>query len=181
MAKHLSVTLRLPITSPGHEDEDLLVWTTTPWTLSSNVAAAVHPGLTYQLVEGAAGRRWWVSAGSRQRVAVTPAGARGARQRAPGPHLRRAVRRAAGRRRRDHRVIPWDEVSDAEGTGIVHIAPGCGQEDFALSKAFDLPVIDPIDQFGVFGEGFGWQTGRYAGAVEDPAKDMARAVVDDLE
>ena len=54
-AKHLSVTLRLPITSPGHEDEDLLVWTTTPWTLSSNVAAAVHPGLTYQLVEG--GRR----------------------------------------------------------------------------------------------------------------------------
>ena len=80
-----------------------------------------------------------------------------------------------------HRVIPWDEVSDAEGTGIVHIAPGCGQEDFALSKAFDLPVIDPIDQFGVFGEGFGWQTGRYAGAVDDPATDMARAVVADLE
>ena len=50
--KHLSVTLRLPITSVGHDGEDLLVWTTTPWTLSSNVAAAVHPGLTYQLVEG---------------------------------------------------------------------------------------------------------------------------------
>ncbi len=80
-----------------------------------------------------------------------------------------------------HRVIPWDEVSDAEGTGIVHIAPGCGQEDFALSKAFDLPVIDPIDQFGVFGEGFGWQTGQYAGATNDPATDMARAVVADLE
>ena len=80
-----------------------------------------------------------------------------------------------------HRVIPWDEVSDAEGTGIVHIAPGCGQEDFALSKAFDLPVIDPIDQFGVFAEGFGWQTGRYAGATDDPADDLARAVVADLE
>ena len=54
-----------------------------------------------------------------------------------------------------HRVIPWDEVSDAEGTGIVHIAPGCGQEDFAC-PAYDLPVIDPIDQFGIFGAGFGW-------------------------
>ena len=180
--KHLSVTLRLPITSPGHEGEDLLVWTTTPWTLSSNVAAAVHPGLTYQLVEGTGGRRWWVSAGSKERVARDAEVVR----EAPGSELLDLtydgpfdeLPAAAGV---THRVIPWDEVSDAEGTGIVHIAPGCGQEDFALSKAFDLPVIDPIDQFGVFGEGFGWQTGRYAGATADPADDMARAVVADLE
>jgi isoleucyl-tRNA synthetase len=180
--KHLSVTLRLPITSPGHEGEDLLVWTTTPWTLSSNVAAAVHPGLTYQLVEGAGGRRWWVSAGSKQRVARDAEVVR----EAPGSELLDLtydgpfdeLPAAAGV---THRVIPWDEVSDAEGTGIVHIAPGCGQEDFALSKAFDLPVIDPIDQFGVFTEGFGWQTGRYAGATDDPPEDMAQAIVADLE
>jgi len=180
--RHLSVTLRLPITSPGHEDEDLLVWTTTPWTLSSNVAAAVHPGLTYQLVDGADGRRWWVSAGSKQRVARDAEIVREA-QGAELLDLTYAgpfdeLPAAAGV---THRVIPWDEVSDAEGTGIVHIAPGCGQEDFALSKAYDLPVIDPIDQFGVFTDGFGWQTGRYAGATEDPADDLARAVVADLE
>jgi len=181
-ARHLSVTLRLPITSAGHEGEDLLVWTTTPWTLSSNVAAAVHPALTYQLVGGSNGRRWWVSAGSKQRVAPDAEVVR----EAPGAELMDLVYdgpfdelpAVAGV---THRVIPWDEVSDAEGTGIVHIAPGCGQEDFALSKAFDLPVIDPIDQFGVFGAGFGWQTGRYAGASQDPADDMARAVVADLE
>ncbi|HJP71993.1 MAG TPA: class I tRNA ligase family protein, partial [Candidatus Limnocylindria bacterium] len=80
-----------------------------------------------------------------------------------------------------HRVIPWDDVSDAEGTGIVHIAPGCGQEDFALSKVNDLPVIDPIDQFGIFTEGFGWQTGRYAGGTDDAGSDLARDVVADLE
>ena len=181
--KHLSVTVRLPITSDGHEGEDLLVWTTTPWTLSSNVAAAVHPGLTYQLVEGRDGRRWWVSAGSK-RAGGRGRGGRCARRRAPsssdltyaGPFDELPA--AAGV---VHRVIPWDEVSDAEGTGIVHIAPGCGQEDFALAKAYDLPVIDPIDQFGVFGEGFGWQTGRYAGATDDPAQDLARAVVEDLD
>jgi isoleucyl-tRNA synthetase len=180
--KHLSVTVRLPLTSDGHDGEDLLVWTTTPWTLSSNVAAAVHPGLTYQLVEGRDGRRWWVSAGSKVRVA----GDASVLREASGAELVDLtytgpfdeLPAAAGI---VHRVIPWDEVSDAEGTGIVHIAPGCGQEDFALSKAHDLPVIDPIDQFGVFVDGFGWQTGRYAGASDDPTQDLARAVVEDLD
>src|SRR3990170_1820901 len=109
--KHLSVTVRLPITSHGHDDEDLLVWTTTPWTLSSNVAAAVHPSLTYQLVEGANGRRWWVSAGSKGRVAPDAAVLR----EAPGSELvdlsyagpfdeLPAANGVAPR------VIPWDEV-----------------------------------------------------------------------
>ncbi|MGI8659251.1 MAG: class I tRNA ligase family protein, partial [Candidatus Limnocylindria bacterium] len=80
-----------------------------------------------------------------------------------------------------HRIIAWDAVGEAEGTGIVHIAPGCGQEDFALSKTFDLPVIDPIDQFGIFGEAFGWQAGRYAGASADASNDLARDVAADLE
>jgi isoleucyl-tRNA synthetase len=181
-AKHLSVTIRLPITSDGHDGEDLLAWTTTPWTLSSNVAAAVNPGLTYQLVEGRDGRRWWVSAGSRARVAGDAALLReapgselvGLTYAGPFDHFEIADGVT-------HVVIPWDEVSDAEGTGIVHIAPGCGQEDFALSKQFDLAVLDPIDQFGMFGPGYGWQTGRYAGAAADPSQDLARDVAADLE
>ena len=180
--KHLSVVVRLPITSAGHEGEDLLVWTTTPWTLSSNVAAAVNPGLTYELVEGRDGRRWWVSGGSRARVAGDAAvfdEASGAdlvdlTYEGPYDHLPIAAGVA-------HRVIPWDEVSDAEGTGIVHIAPGCGQEDFALARAFDLQVLDPIDEFGIFNDGYGWQTGRYAGASPDHEPDVARDVVADLD
>jgi isoleucyl-tRNA synthetase len=179
---HLSVILRLPLTSAGHEAEDLLVWTTTPWTLSSNVAAAVHPDLTYELVDGRDGRRWWMSAGSRARVAPDAPVVAEARGRDlvdltySGPYDDFPA--AAGV---EHRVIPWNEVSDAEGTGIVHIAPGCGQEDFALSKQFDLAVIDPIDQFGIFGDGFGWQSRRFAGATADRADDLARDVADDLE
>jgi isoleucyl-tRNA synthetase len=179
---HLSLTVRLPITADGHEDEDLLVWTTTPWTLSSNVAAAVHPDLTYVLVEGRDGRRWWVSHGSQPRVApgvTVLREAKGAEligltYRGPFDELPAA----AGV---EHRVIPWDEVSDEEGTGIVHIAPGCGQEDFALSRQFELAVIDPIDEFGRFRDGFGWQSGRYAGADDPDGADLAREVADDLE
>ncbi|HET7686188.1 MAG TPA: isoleucine--tRNA ligase, partial [Candidatus Limnocylindria bacterium] len=180
--RHLSLTIRLPLTSPGHEGEDLLVWTTTPWTLSSNVAAAVNPALTYQLVEGRDGRRWWVSHGSRARVAGDAAILREAAGSElvglayAGPFDELPV--AAGV---EHRVIAWDEVSDEEGTGIVHIAPGCGQEDFALARQYDLAVLDPIDEFGVFRDGYGWQTGRFAGATPDPQDDLATAVAADLE
>jgi isoleucyl-tRNA synthetase len=179
---HLSLTIRLPITSPGHENEDLLAWTTTPWTLSSNVAAAVHPGLIYELVEGRDGRGWWVSAGSRERVvpgATVLRQAKGAELVGltyAGPFDELPAAQGV-----EHRVIPWDEVSDEEGTGIVHIAPGCGQEDFALSKVHGLAVIDPIDEFGVFKPGFDWQSGRYAGADDPSGADLAREVAEDLE
>ena len=54
-----------------------------------------------------------------------------------------------------HRVIPWDDVVLDEGTGIVHIAPGAGAEDFELSRVHDLPVLAPIDEAGVFVAGYG--------------------------
>ncbi|MEO8510154.1 MAG: isoleucine--tRNA ligase [Chloroflexota bacterium] len=180
--RHLSVTLRLPLTGGGHEGENLLAWTTTPWTLSSNVAAAVQPQLTYQLIAGREGQKWWVSAGSKRRVAPDAEvlaelpGAELVGLRYAGPFDELPVTEGV-----EHRVIAWDEVSDDEGTGIVHIAPGCGQEDFALSKALGLAVLDPIDEFGVFRDGYGWQTGRYAGASSDAAEDMARDVTADLE
>jgi isoleucyl-tRNA synthetase len=179
---HLSLTVELPVTDAGRENESLLVWTTTPWTLSSNVAAAVSPELTYLLVEGRDGRRWWLSRGSKARVAPDAEVVR----EAPGSELvglhdhgpfdDLPVQQGV-----EHRVIAWDEVSDEEGTGIVHIAPGCGQEDFALSKGEGLAVLDPIDQFGVFGPGYGWQTGRYAGRSEEPSAEMSVAVAQDLE
>ena len=54
-----------------------------------------------------------------------------------------------------HRVIPWDEVALDEGTGIVHIAPGAGAEDFELSRVHGLPVLAPIDESGRFLPGYG--------------------------
>ena len=55
-----------------------------------------------------------------------------------------------------------------EGTGIVHIAPGCGKEDFELGKEFGLKPIAPIDESGIFVEGFGPFTGQYASNVAKP-------------
>lgn len=66
-----------------------------------------------------------------------------------------------------HRVIAWSEVSEAEGTGLVHIAPGCGAEDQQLGKENNLPFIAPLDESAVFVAGFGQFTGRKAGEVPD--------------
>ena len=56
-------------------------------------------------------------------------------------------------------MIPWDEVSLDEGTGIVHIAPGAGTEDFELSRVHDLPVLTPVDEAGRFYDDYGWLHG----------------------
>ena len=67
----------------------------------------------------------------------------------------------------DHRVIPWDDVSLDDGTGIVHIAPGAGQEDFELGLVHDLPVLSPVDEAGRFYDDYGWLHGLSTAEAAD--------------
>ncbi|HVL52982.1 MAG TPA: class I tRNA ligase family protein, partial [Vitreimonas sp.] len=186
------LTVRFPLVDrPG---ESLLVWTTTPWTLAANVAAAVGPDLAYVKVRQG-DEACWVGKGVLKRAVVgefrvedEKAGADLVGWRYTGPYDDLpAVRRAfdgsptgerGPARAADaayvHRVIPWDEVGEDEGTGIVHIAPGAGAEDYQLGKALGLPVIGPIDEDGRYHDGFGWLTG-----LEAP--NAAEQIVDDLQ
>ena len=66
-----------------------------------------------------------------------------------------------------HRVIPWTDVGADEGTGIVHIAPGAGEEDFRLGQDLGLEVLVPIDENGDYVAGYDWLTGRDAREVAD--------------
>jgi len=171
---HPGVVVRLPLVDrPG---QALLVWTTTPWTLTSNVAAAVHPGLTYvrvrqgdeelYLEEGAVG----ILRGGYTVVERLP-GAQLVGWRYHGPFDDLPPQRGVA-----HRVIPWADVTAAEGTGIVHIAPGCGAEDFALSREHGLPVIAPVDEHGVFLPAFDWLAGLRTDEAAGPIIDrLARA------
>ena len=59
-----------------------------------------------------------------------------------------------------HRVIAWKEVTESEGTGIVHIAPGCGSEDYHLGKELGLPQIAPLQEDGTFKPMFGYLSGK---------------------
>jgi isoleucyl-tRNA synthetase len=173
--KHLSVIVRFPI--EGRKNEALLVWTTTPWTLTSNVAAAVNPQLDYvkvkqgdwiyYLIKGRAeavlkGNGDWQVLETLTGSDLLDAGLTYA-----GPYDELPGQKEARGR---HKLIGWDEVSEEEGTGIVHIAPGCGAEDFELGKQFNLPAIAPIDENGVFIDGFDWITGKHASEVGQEIK-----------
>ena len=176
---HTSVFVRFPILSQqgGREPEAFLVWTTTPWTLAANVALAVHPDLDYvrvrvgdEILIVSAGAQTSALRGSGEVVStVKGRDLVGLRFAGPFDELPAAAEAVAA-----HRVIAWAEVGEAEGTGIVHIAPGCGAEDFALSKTEGLPVLIPIDDQARYRPGYGWLEGR-------EARDVAAEIAADLD
>ncbi len=145
-----SLFVRLPLVDHGREW--LVIWTTTPWTLPANVAAAVNPEAEY-------GRRdngEWVAVGRYPDEAFVERkhGAELVGWRYRGPFDELGPGGAV-----EHRVIPWDEVTLDQGTGIVHIAPGCGGEDFELSRVHGLDVLTPVDEAGRFYDDYGWLHG----------------------
>ncbi|HHS98483.1 MAG TPA: isoleucine--tRNA ligase, partial [Chloroflexi bacterium] len=173
---HPSVVLRFPLR--GREKESLLVWTTTPWTLTSNVAAAVGPELTYVKVRQG-DEVFYLSKGTLHQlkgpyeVLEEMKGTALEGWTYDGPFDELEAQQAAGGPQA-HRVILWEEVGEAEGTGIVHIAPGCGAEDFQLSKEYGLPAIAPLDEEGYFIEGFGPLTGTHVSESAERVFDNLR-------
>ncbi len=172
---HLSPTARFPIR--GREREYLLAWTTTPWTLTSNVACAVHPDLTYVKIRQ--GDAFYYLVKDRVEEVTRDKGPVEVLETFPGEKLVGLAYdgpfdELPAQTGVEHRVIPWKEVSAAEGTGIVHIAPGCGKEDYQLGREHDLPAIGPIDEGGIFLEGFGPFTGRHAAEVAESIVESLR-------
>jgi len=167
---HPSITLRFPLKErPG---ENLLVWTTTPWTLTSNVAAAVGPDLVYVKVRQG-DEVFYLSKGTVQvlqgsfEIIEELLGKEMEGWRYAGPFDELPIQIQEGGPKA-HRIILWDEVGEDEGTGIVHIAPGCGAEDFMLSKEEGLPVIAPLNGDGIFLDGFDWLSNMSVTDVSDP-------------
>jgi len=156
---HPSLFVRFPLKE--RKGESLVVWTTTPWTLPANVAAAVNPGAEYGLTENG---EWW--AVERKPDAAFTKRVRG--HELVGLEYDGPFDALPAQANVVHRVIPWEEVDLSEGTGIVHIAPGCGAEDFELSRVHDLPVLTPIDEAGRFYESYGEFEGRSTEDVAGP-------------
>ncbi|MDQ3978069.1 MAG: isoleucine--tRNA ligase, partial [Actinomycetota bacterium] len=150
----LSIYVRFPVVGA---DYDLLVWTTTPWTLISNVAAAVGPDIEYVRVSSAdPGLGGPTSAGGRDLVmaaALAPEGAE-VTERWLGSQL------VGWRYQRPFEFLPVDDraqrvvagsfVTTDEGTGIVHLAPAFGVDDMEVGKAEDLPMLNPVGADGAF-------------------------------
>jgi isoleucyl-tRNA synthetase len=144
-----SVYVRFPLTDL---DADLVVWTTTPWTLPSNVAAAVGPGIDYVRARDPDGGRDLVVARGRvdavlgeDAVIVAPISAGdlvGRRYERPFDHVPTTAEANV--------VIAADFVADDDGSGIVHLAPAFGEIDREVTEPLGLPALNPVDEHAQF-------------------------------
>ncbi|NMO51878.1 isoleucine--tRNA ligase [Actinoplanes sp. TBRC 11911] len=169
-----SVYVRFPLTGgPLDGRASLLVWTTTPWTLVSNTAVAVHPSVTYVVATD----------GNEQLVVAEPLlGVLGEGWRATGEAYEgRQLERWTYRPPFQlvdvpdaHIVILADYVTTDSGTGLVHQAPAFGADDLASTRAYGLPLVNPIRRDGTFTEGVALVGGMFFRDANQPLVEALR-------
>lgn len=170
--EHTAVFVKLPVKG---KDFKLVAWTTTPWTLSANVALAVNPEFEYVKVnfEGeniVLGKdRLSVLKQKNIEILETFKGSDlvGLEYESCFPEL--------SEQKFTHKIVAWDMVDKVEGTCVVHIAPGCGAEDFELGQSLNLPEICPINEQGVMLENTGFLAGKKTTDVVDLVVDRLKS------
>jgi isoleucyl-tRNA synthetase len=169
-----SVTVRFPLRGRAGPPRDLLVWTTTPWTLPSNLLVSAKAGLEYSVIREAGGREVVLASAAVPRY--FPNGAEVV-ERFDGAALEGAAYDppfdtpgpAPGR----HRVVLDEFVTVEDGTGLVHVAPSFGPEDYRIGQREGVGVFDPLDSRGRFTDQVPLVAGR-------PFKAADPILVDDL-
>jgi isoleucyl-tRNA synthetase len=157
--------------------DELLVWTTTPWTLVSNAAVAVDPELTYVRARIGDGPVQILAEALVERVLGDGADVL---ERFPGRELVGAAYEppfdyipGSAYGPKGHTVLPADFVTAVDGTGLVHTAIAFGEDDFRLGEQQGLTVINPVRGDGTYDE----RIGPYAGRL---VKDSDHDLIDDL-
>ncbi len=159
-------------------DESLLVWTTTPWTLPANVVLAVNESLEYSLVKYG-DKKFYLASSLVEKVM---------KDEKHQPLEFEVLKTVQGselaglnydplftnRGPQAHRVLSADFVTDGDGTGVVHIAPAYGEDDYELSRKHNIPVVSVVDGSGNYTEG-PWQGEN----IWNINKDIAKTLVAD--
>lgn len=149
------------------EDSFLVIWTTTPWTLLANVAAALHPQFTYLYISTEKGNLIVAQdllAGFLANSAITK---HTIIQELKGKDLEGLIY-IHPFLSREGKVVLADYVSAEEGTGLVHIAPGHGNEDYFIGMKYKLDIIMPVDVKGAFDSTCGEFQGLHVYAANKP-------------
>ncbi|MGD1902888.1 MAG: isoleucine--tRNA ligase [Geitlerinemataceae cyanobacterium] len=158
------------------------IWTTTPWTIPANLAVSINPELTYAVVESdlefdaAAGKFLLVAADAIARLEQTFGTKLTVLDTIKGERLEHCTYKHPLFDRQSEVVIGGDYVTTDSGTGLVHTAPGHGQDDYIVGQRYGLPVLSPVDAAGRFTEEAGE---KFAGL--NVLKDANDAIVTALE
>ncbi len=173
--KSLSPTLMSPF-DEFLGDLGVAIWTTTPWTMPGNLAIAVNPDLTYSVVEVGGENptrfKYWLVAkdmveglSEKLGVSLTPKAS------AMGKLLEHCTYQHPLFDRISEIIIGGDYITTEAGTGLVHTAPGHGQEDYLVGQRYGLPILSPVDDAGNMTE----DAGPFAGL--NVLKDANPAVI----
>lgn len=170
--EHTAIFAKFPVKG---RDFKMIAWTTTPWTLSANVALAVNPEFDYVKVNFngeniVLGKdRLKVLKQDDIKILETFKGSDlvGLEYETCFPELKE--------QQFVHKIVAWDEVDNQEGACVVHIAPGCGAEDFELGQSLGLPEICPINEQGVMLENTGFLAGKKTTDVVDDVVNRLQA------
>ena len=166
--EHEAVFFKLPILNTN---DYILVWTTTPWTLSANVALAVNKEMNYVRIHVEGEEYNYVTSETYYKQKFAGKDGVTLLDTFKGTDLEGLEYETCFPEIEEqnfaHKIVLWDEVTDTDGCGVVHIAPGCGAEDFARGEEIGLPKIIPVDEYGVFFDGFAFLSGLDAQECRD--------------
>lgn len=161
-----------------NSDEYLVIWTTTPWTLISNMAVMVHPTLTY--VKAKVNGEIWIIAKERLDAVMAFANSSAiiigefSGKKLEGLKYEHPLQKKIGKEYERKVVLSDEFVSVEDGSGLVHCAPGHGPQDFIIGKRFDIEIFSPLDSAGKFTS----QAGAYAGKKTN---EVEEEILSDLE
>ncbi len=156
---------------------EVAIWTTTPWTLPGNLAVAVNPELNYAVVQVGTetpAKYLIVAADLVERLSEKFGTPLTVKATMPGKALEHSTYKHPLFDRESEVVIGGDYVTTESGTGLVHTAPGHGQEDYIVGQRYGLPILSPVDDRGNFTE----EAGQFAGL--NVLKDANEAIIQAL-
>ncbi|HEM1607520.1 TPA: isoleucine--tRNA ligase, partial [Listeria monocytogenes] len=157
------------------EGTNIVIWTTTPWTIPANMGITVNPDLDYVVIESA-GEKYVVAEALlpslREKLGFEDATVV---KTVRGSELDRVVTKHPFYDR-DSLVMNGEHATAEAGTGAVHTAPGHGEDDFLIGKKYDLEVLAPLDDHGVFTE----EAPGFEGVFYDTANKMVTEKLEEV-
>ncbi|GBF78858.1 isoleucine--tRNA ligase [Aphanothece sacrum] len=167
------------ILKPFLSNLGVAIWTTTPWTLPGNLAVALNPDLTYAVVEQTSNlcnyQYLIVAADLVEKLSATFDTSLTVKSTLLGKDLEHTIYRHPLFDRESEILIGGDYVTTESGTGLVHTAPGHGQEDYMVGQRYGLAILSPVDAKGNFTE----EAGQFAGL--NVLKDANEAIINELK
>lgn len=168
-----SIYVSFKVVSEGYEDLNLLVWTTTPWTLPANLAVSVNESYKYVVYE-VNGIKYLITEKLLDKVVDLLNWQDGKIVNTFNGKELENLKYKHPLYDRVSPIILGDHVTDLDGTGLVHTAPGHGEDDYIVGRKYNLDILCPVDDRGIMTS----EAGPYEGMFYEKAND---AIIKDLE